>query len=679
MKRIICCTLFFVSLVTFSQSLVRYDFMDQLPRTCDDIQNYQFNYPLENGMGVKSMSYLDSRQFQSLDLACIFPLEYKGNVKSILYKVYVRRNFLSIYGNAFYNTNHELIFFESKGTHSEEYMYGFDRWSEIRGHEINLIPCIPNSFTYKASPTRDAKGLITNVENELVYSYDSQGRVIKVVYRNGEEGTYKYEYVGISKNIRKISVYMYGRIGGDVTYGYENGHIVRVDCNVYYSNGPEGNIETEYHKYYKYDDHNNISEIVFNRKDYSVNERTLYTFVNTYDAEGKLSQSQIRIKETGKYYPRNEDLTRKYTYDTQGNWIKIEDDKGCIIRQIDYWTYGNGEDRIYTDKEVSVNATFGNSFANFYKKNPLNYDCLNGTFVVEKDGSISVGQIQVDGESPKNVKGINIEKIEKEFEKLNWIPATINGKPVRSYVDVAFKYQKNKAIVMKDIIFTRAEYDAYKNAGDFIAQKEKLRQVEKIKEEALERKPSAVKRLGIMYLQGDMVEKDTIKGMNLLLDIAEGKIITYKEDVIDMLYENKEAILNNDMLTKRIANSKFKDNLVSPGRWEEMCIEASAKLGNRAIVYKQNNIAKNYGPEKQIKWLEMAIKYFGDLNAMYSLALIYIDNSLNLERGIKLLTKVADSGNLDACYLLGLKYKYGNGVTKDKDKAKYYLKKAKGK
>ena len=68
-----------------------------------------------------------------------------------------------------------------------------------------------------------------------------------------------------------------------------------------------------------------------------------------------------------------------------------------------------------------------------------------------------------------------------------------------------------------------------------------------------------------------------------------------------------------------------------------------------------------------------------EVSPMYSLALIYIDNSLNLERGIKLLTKVADSGNLDACYLLGLKYKYGNGVTKDKDKAKYYLKKAKGK
>lgn len=672
MKRIICCTLFFVSLVTFSQSLVRYDFMDQLPRTCDDIQNYQFNYPLENGMGVKSMSYLDSRQFQSLDLACIFPLEYKGNVKSILYKVYVRRNFLSIYGNAFYNTNHELIFFESKGTHSEEYMYGFDRWSEIRGHEINLIPCIPNSFTYKASPTRDAKGLITNVENELVYSYDSQGRVIKVVYRNGEEGTYKYEYVGISKNIRKISVYMYGRIGGDVTYGYENGHIVRVDCNVYYSNGPEGNIETEYHKYYKYDDHNNISEIVFNRKDYSVNERTLYTFVNTYDAEGKLSQSQIRIKETGKYYPRNEDLTRKYTYDTQGNWIKIEDDKGCIIRQIDYWTYGNGEDRIYTDKEVSVNATFGNSFANYYKTNPLNYDCLNGTFVVEKDGSISVEQVQVDGESPKDVKGINIKK---DFEKLNWIPATINGKPVRSYVDVAFKYQKNKAIVMKDIIFTRAEYDAYNNGG-----KEKS-QFEKTKREAEKGYDIAKGKIIDMYLKGIGTQKDINKALNLMVELSLKGLSNHQHKLVNYKTELLEAPNSKELCAMLVKTYDAEHSKIDVNQdWAALVCELAATSGNVYAMYEMGQ--RKMEGKGVLKDIESAIRYYeqaankGNQEAMLALGEIYLNSLLghfDEPKAIEWFTKAYESGNRVAKEKLGNFYINGIHVKKNKKLGKKIL------
>lgn len=668
MKRIICCTLFLVSLMAFSQSLVRSDFMDQLPRTCDDLQNYQFNYPLENGMDVKSVCYLDNSQFLSLDLACIFPMEYNGNVKSIQYQVYARNSFLSIYGNAFYNTNHELIFFESKGTHSEEYMYGFDRWSEIRGHKIRLIPCIPNSFTFEASPTRNAKGLITNIESELVYSYDSQGRVIKVVLRNGEEGTYQYEYMGNSKNIRKISVYMYGRIRGEVIYGYENGHIVRVDCNMYHFTGPEGNIETEYHKNYKYDNHNNISEIVFTRKTCTANERTMYTFDNTYDTEGKLTQSQIRIRETGKFYPHNENLTRKYSYDVHGNWIKIEDDKGSIVRQIEYWSFGDGEDRIYTDKEVSVNATFGNSFTNLYKTNGMDCKSLNGTFIVEKDGSISVEQTQIQGDSPKTINMKDVIDIKKVFEELNWIPATINGKPVRSYVDVAFKYQKNKAIVMKDIKYTRAEYDAYNNGG-----KDKA-QFEKTKREAEDGYGVAKEKLIDMYLNGIGTQKDINKALDLMVELAlkgavddQYKLLTHKTKLLSA--SNKNVLCAKLVKTYDAEHSKMDANQ----DWAAFICELAATSGNVHAIYEMGQ--RKMEGKGVLKDIESAIKYFeqvankGNQEAMLVLGEIYLNSLLghfDEPKAIEWLTKAYESGNRVAKEKLG--YFYINGIHVKKNK-----------
>ena len=350
MKRFVILPVLFICLNCLSQSLLYNNFMYQLPRTADDFQNYQFDYPLENGMDVKSSYYMDS-DFSAFDDVEIYPFELqeKTKVKSILFAVYQKNNFLAIYGKASYNSKGQLTNYESKNKISETYVYGFDKWSEIRGVSRELTNCVPNSFTYQTKPTRNAKGLITNVESELAYTYDSQDRVVEVNLRNGYY-KYHYEYVGESKNIRKITVYKSDRLSADAIYSYSNNKIISVDCHLYMSSGREGSIESEFHKTYKYDSHNKISEIIFQKKEIGGSENKIhYTFLNEYDSKGKVLKSRIsrmRTHHVGKYTSGSDKtptiFVRKYTYDEHGNWIKIEDDEGYIQRTIEYRSDNNG-------------------------------------------------------------------------------------------------------------------------------------------------------------------------------------------------------------------------------------------------------------------------------------------------------------------------------------------------
>ena len=62
---------------------------------------------------------------------------------------------------------------------------------------------------------------------------------------------------------------------------------------------------------------------------------------------------------------------------------------------------------------------------------------------------------------------------------------------------------------------------------------------------------------------------------------------------------------------------------------------------------------------------------------MYELSELLLNKTSKLfdsKKGIELLKKAADMGNSDARHSLGLKYKYGLYVEKDKKKAKEYLK-----
>lgn len=479
MKRFLSLSILIVSLTCFSQSLVTSDFMYQLPRTADDFQNYQFDYPLENGMDVKSSYYMDS-DFSAFDVVEIYPFELqeRTKVKSILYAVYQKNNFLAMYGKATYNSKGQLTNYDSKNKISENYVFGFDKWNEIRGVSRELTNCVPNSFTYQTRPTRNSKGLITNVESELTYTYDSKDRVVEVNLRDGLF-SYRYEYVGESKHIRKITVYNSGRLRADAIYGYSNNLIISVDCHQYMSSGREGSIESEYHKTYEYDSHNNISEINFHKEAIGGSGKNIqYKFHNEYDSKGKVLESRIsrmRTQHVGNYTSGSDkaptDFVRKYTYDEHGNWIKIEDDEGYIQRIIEYRAIGNGgENDIYDEEEVTVNATFGQTFVDLFKRKgnilyPVSLEesgkridtSINASFTVEKDGSLSNFDIQ--NNSSERERFINNTKY--QIEKLHWLPATINGKPVRCNVSVNFRIENFEVIVTKDIKYTSAEYKAY--------------------------------------------------------------------------------------------------------------------------------------------------------------------------------------------------------------------------
>ena len=474
MKRFISLLVLLNCLTCFSQSLLTNDYMYQLPRTADDFQNYQFDYPLENGMDVRSSYYMDS-DFSAFDDVEIYPFELqeRTKVKSILCAVYQNNNYLAVFGKATYNRKGELTNYESKNKISENYAFGVDKWSQVRGVPRRLINCIPNSFTYETRPTRNSKGLITNVESELTYKYDSHDRVIEVILRNGMF-SYQYEYVGDSKRIKKITVYKSGRLSADANYGYSNNKIVSVDCNQL------DNVRVENHKSYKYDSHNNISEIIFIQKKSDGAEKNIhYSFNNKYDSKGRIIESQISRMRTQRvgHYTSGSDKTptffiRKYTYDEHGNWIKIADNEGFIQRTIEYWSSSNGANNdIYDEDDVTVNATFGQTFANYFKKHgnilyPIILEengirvstPINVSFIVEKDGSISNMDIQMNSSEKESF----IKNTEYQIKKLSWIPATIDGKPVRCNINVGFRTTRDfDVIVTKDIKFTDAERKAY--------------------------------------------------------------------------------------------------------------------------------------------------------------------------------------------------------------------------
>lgn len=207
---------------------------------------------------------------------------------------------------------------------------------------------------------------------------------------------------------------------------------------------------------------------------------------------------------------------------------------------------------------------------------------------------------------------------------------------------------------------------------DFATEAEALNAINLAKE-AQNGKKSA--KIGLINLYLNKGYKD--KAFDLCInDAINSSSYGHRDETHSILLKHKDEVLNNPSYVKQLA-AKAKNNLISPDEWDELCIEAAAINGDNKIIYKQLEIAKEHNPEAVIKWLEAATKYYGSLSTMYELAVIYLDSTsghMNISRGVELLTKVADNGNIEACHQLGNMYKKGLYVTKDKQKAKYYLK-----
>lgn len=682
----------------FAQNLTKKNIMGQLPTTADDFQKYQFDYKLECAQDV-GFDYDVYVPLCSFDGTNIFPLERNDiPIKSIECTVVDNGSPIFRQKADFTSSGKVNNYLRKIGTDAK-YQFGTDTWFQKEWTSAGLIPCVPNSFACWTSPTRNSKGLIVSVASDLTYKYDSKDRVIEVRYHDNEF-VYNYTYEGESKRISTISVLNKGKEVANVSYSWQNNCISKLYSHIDY--GSQANMWDEFEKSYKYDSHNNISVIEYVEKHGSSGNRKIYEFNNEYNSKGQLISQNVVYKkitlwdiERGK--PEQiRTHTRLYTYDNEGNWVKMvenrEGGQSVMERKITYSNKKVGEvdvNNIYDDEEVETHATFGMALRDEFRKNGISFDgytmayldnlLVNIRFVIGRDGK---AYFYDEPHTNKEIIEAGVSnRVIPYIKSLPWVPATINGTYVSSLVTLSWRYDGNSLRILKDVEFTDAEKNCFeKNHSKFESLKvdiEKKQKLEELKKRAAEKKDDAMVELGKKYLSGDEIQKDSLKAFDLLLDVALEKVPTRyacRDEAIALVVQNKHYIFKNNNFVSRMANSKYKTNLIEPDHLTEMCMEASALLGNMNLINERIQIAQNHNQD-YTKWLYIAALH-KDGNAAYKLACIYLDSSskyFNIQSGIEMLTMAADMGIPDACNKLGTMYKKGIYVEKDKNKAKYYL------
>lgn len=474
----------------FSQNLTTNVSLLQLPRSTDDFQKYQFDYSLENASVLEeAYPFTISSTVSSFDGVGIHPFEHSSPVKQItcqLSKKEGAKEITCYLIESIFDSNGQLVDFNGRIAVINNYRFGYMRWSDIDGEKLRILPCTSNPYLYDIQPTRNAKGLITNISTDIYYTYDDHDRVVEIKV-NGGRYLYRYSYVSNTKNIERISIFISNRKRGEVVYTYNNKKIVKLDAKEFYATGNNDAVENKYTKNYKYDSHNRIAEIELIKESVGGTvSHTTYSFNNSYDSNGKIMSSDISkmVKlRTGTYtngsYKEPKRFSRRYQYDDKGNWIGIEDNQGNFLRRnITYHASTTGEtntERIYNEAEVDVSPTIGstlswylqNSHNNLYPllwlENGIFENCnVTVDFVVEKDGSVS--NLKANSTSSSD-RELFIRIAKSLVNRLKWVPASINGETVRSRVSLAWRYNRNNGdvtpFVIKDIRWTTKEKDAY--------------------------------------------------------------------------------------------------------------------------------------------------------------------------------------------------------------------------
>ena len=693
----------------YAQNLTEKFIMGQLPTTADDFQKYQFDYKLEcaQDVGYDYDVYIPQSAFDGTN---IFPLERNEvPIKSIECTV-ASSNSVLFRLKADFTSSGKVNNYLRKVGADAKYQFGTDTWYQKDWTSVGLTPCVPNSFACWTSPARNSKGLIVSVSADLKYKYDSYDRVIEVRYHDNEF-VYRYSYEGNSKRISNISVSYRNKEVATASYTWLNDRISKLYCHIDYTS-KFSNMFDEYEKSYKYDSHNNVSVIEYREIHGSQWNRKIYEFNNEYNAKGQLSSQNVVYRKTTAWDiergkpEETRTHTRSYMYDENGNWVKIIENRNgmqsVMERKIVYSNKKVGEvdiNNLYDDEEVETHANFGMTLKQALHKNDLPFNntwaytnnlVINIRFAVERDGTLRFSDAPVTTSWYVANWGDQTEwlgqLVRKYINSLPWVPATINGTPVRSFVTLSWKYHyaNNSYYVemLKDVTFTSTEkkhfennYSKFESIKLNIAKAEKLKNLKKLSKE---RKPAAMLELAKKYLIGEDVDKDSTNAFDMLLDLATEKVpasYTYKNEAISIVVQNQAEIFRNSNFVKRLANSKFQKNVIEPDPLTEMCMEASVATGNKELIYERIKIAKNH-EQNYIKWLKWAA-YYNDDDAKYELALFYLDGSsdyYDVNAGVALLTSLADNGYSMACQKLGNMYKYGLHVEKDKKKAKYYLK-----
>lgn len=341
MRKIVLLFMFSYCIVSFSQTIADNQLLE-LPRNAEDFHKYQFDYNLESiiGIGTPYTNLMNSK----LNILGHSPLEHNCPVKSISFTAYdstVR------FGEREMNKTPSLIIrirFSDSGK-MMEYHRGWESHVAILKNEI--VPCVPNALVMDARATR-TNGLITKVETLddyiIEYAYDSNKRVSQATIRKFDKciGAYQYIYNGGKNDIKTIMGYDgRGRITCDITYTYTNNKISSVSCITYgYTLDGQKYTGDKYSKSYRYDTHNNYSEITW-VKTGSANSwlKQRLSCENSYDVQGRLSSSKISLYFSNDHQGREicNSHIRKFTYDDRGNWVKLEEDNGSIaFREIEY-------------------------------------------------------------------------------------------------------------------------------------------------------------------------------------------------------------------------------------------------------------------------------------------------------------------------------------------------------
>ena len=465
----------------YAQNLTEKFIMGQLPTTADDFQKYQFDYNLECAQeaGFDYDVYVPQKHFDGINIS---PLERnKIPIKSIECAVYVEGEVGFRQKTDFSSSGKVNNYIRTVGSNAK-YRFGTDTWYQKEWASVGLTPCVPNSFACWTSPVRNSKGLIVSVSADLKYKYDSNDRVIEVRYHDNEF-VYRYYYEGNSKRISTISISYKDKEVATTRYTWLNDRISKLYCHIDYSS-KFSNMYDGYEKSYKYDSHDNISYIEYREIRGSQWNRKIYEFNNEYNTKGQLSSQSIVYRKTtdwdiqrGKPEWINK-LTRSYSYDDKGNWIKIQGDydgtQFIVKRDITYSNKKEGVvdiNNLYDDEEVETHANFGMTLKQALHKKDLSFNnmwkhvnnlVINIRFSVERDGTLRFSDAPVTTSwvipGRGDQEGWLGHLVREYINSLPWVPATINNTPVRSIVTLSWKYHyANNSYyveILKDVTYT---------------------------------------------------------------------------------------------------------------------------------------------------------------------------------------------------------------------------------
>jgi KWG leptospira repeat protein len=197
-------------------------------------------------------------------------------------------------------------------------------------------------FTNKLNQTKSLEGA-TNASADILYERDAKSRVIKAIMQpRNIKGKiiFIYEYLPNSDYIKSIKSYDYeGKLIETIEFEFTAKYQIRKMH--YVKNVANPNFPETVLKMFEYDEYGNIRKYTYEKAERMLKSKSTITFTNKYDGKGNLvsvdgvnrstSINNNRESNHGNIIPQ-----RTFEYDTNGNWIKMQQGDCVFIREIKY-------------------------------------------------------------------------------------------------------------------------------------------------------------------------------------------------------------------------------------------------------------------------------------------------------------------------------------------------------